>query len=140
MLFSISEILKKADNAKTADDKIKVLQTFQNKTLIDILGYAFDPKFKFLLPPGKMEYQKNRTTESQTVLYNQIKKMYIFLENDTPPNLTQARREILFRELLSSVDSADAELLVCVKDKKLPYKSITKSIVLKAFPGLFANE
>jgi hypothetical protein len=37
---------------------------------------------------------------------------------------------------LESVARKDAELLIAVKDKKFPYKGITKEIVKEAFPGL----
>jgi hypothetical protein len=43
------------------------------------------------------------------------------------------RRESLFITLLESVDPKDAKLLLSVKNKKLPYKNITKDLIQEAF-------
>lgn len=140
MLFSISEILKKADEAKSSAEKVKILQTFQNEVLKRILKCCFDPNVKFLVPKGPVEYERSRLVESHSVLYAQAKKLYIFIDGESPPNLTEKRRELLFREFLSSLDPKDAELMISVKDKKLPYKSLTKTVVKKAFPELFNEQ
>jgi hypothetical protein len=137
MLFSISEILKKAESQKTPADKVKTLQTFDNPVLRLILKCAYDPSVKFLLPTGEIPYKRSKITESQTVLYAQSKKLYIFIDGQSPANLGQKKREILWSRLLESLDSEDAELMCAVKDKKLPYKSLTKVIIKRAFPELF---
>ena len=56
------------------------------------------------------------------------------------PNLKPLRREFLFIQLLESIDSEDAKLLLSVKDKKLPFKGITEKIVRQAFPDLLPQE
>jgi hypothetical protein len=61
--------------------------------------------------------------------------MYLFVEGGNP-NLSQLKREQIFIELLESVDPQDAELLVSVKDKKLPYKNINRNLIEKTYPGL----
>jgi hypothetical protein len=38
--------------------------------------------------------------------------------------------------MLEAVDPDDAQLLLHVKNKKLPYQGITKDIVAKSFPGI----
>jgi hypothetical protein len=43
----------------------------------------------------------------------------------------------MFIDVLQSITPQDAELLVAIKDKKLPYPGLTAETVLKAFPGLF---
>jgi hypothetical protein len=52
------------------------------------------------------------------------------------PNLNAIKREQIFIQMLESINADDAELLVAMKDKKSPYKNITKDIVVEAFPGL----
>jgi len=42
----------------------------------------------------------------------------------------------MFIELLETVDAEEAELIIAAKDKKSPYKNITKKLVQEAFPGL----
>jgi hypothetical protein len=41
----------------------------------------------------------------------------------------------MFIEMLEAVDFDDAKLLVAVKEKKLPFKTITKKLVMEAFPN-----
>jgi len=38
--------------------------------------------------------------------------------------------------LLETIDKEDAKLLIAVKDKKIPYKGITKKFVEEMYPGL----
>lgn len=140
MLFSISEILKRANDAKTPADKVKTLQTFDNPVLRQLLKCCYDPSIKFLLPPGDVRFTRSKSHESQNVLYNLAKKLYIYIEGQSPANLSQKRREVLFGEMLSSLDEEDADLMMSIKDKRLPYKTLTKVIVKRAFPGLLEDE
>ena len=55
------------------------------------------------------------------------------------PDLTQLKREMLFIGLLESIDKRDAELLIAVKDKKLP-RTISTKVVNLAFPGLINEQ
>ena len=45
------------------------------------------------------------------------------------------RRETMFIELLESVDFNDAKLLLSIKEKKMPFKSVSKKLVMDAFPN-----
>ena len=69
------------------------------------------------------------------MLYSVVRKLYLFIEGGNP-NLTKMKREQLFINLLESIDKDDAELLVSIKDKKMPYKLITRKFVEKVYPGL----
>jgi hypothetical protein len=40
----------------------------------------------------------------------------------------------LFIEFLESLDPDDAELIIGMKDKKLPFRGLTKKTVCEAFP------
>jgi hypothetical protein len=52
------------------------------------------------------------------------------------PNLSKIRRETLFIQLLESIHPKDAILLSSIKDKKIPFKGLTKKIVHQAFPDI----
>ena len=52
------------------------------------------------------------------------------------PNLKQARREYLFIEMLESIHSLEAELLLQIKDKKIKCKGLTYNLVKETFPEL----
>lgn len=134
MRLSISEILENASRLGSDSDKILYLRQNYNGALTTVLKYAYDPSLKFLLPETSPPYTRLATGEGHGMLYHEARKLYLFVEGGNS-NLTQNKREILFVQLLESVDPKDAELLICVKNKSLPY-GITYDIVEQAFPGL----
>lgn len=135
MRLGISEILVKADLAKKKSDKIKILQENYSAVLVTLLQHALDPKIKFLLPEGEPPYRPSMLTESQNMLYHEARKLYLFTNIGGRDDLTPFKRESLFIALLETVDPMDAKLLVAIKDKKLPYKTITPKLLHEAFPG-----
>jgi hypothetical protein len=50
------------------------------------------------------------------------------------PQMRPIKRETLFIEFLESLDPDDAELIIGMKDKKLPFRGLTKKTVCEAFP------
>lgn len=69
----------------------------------------------------------------QNVLYSSLRRMKIFMRGEYP-TMSKRKREEQFIELLESVDPDDAVFLIHMKDKKSPYKSVTKNLIMKAFP------
>jgi len=132
MILMISEILEQASKLKTKQEKIAYLRANYTKQLHFILEHAFNPNIKFLLPKGKPPFTAMPTGEGQGMLYTEARKLYLFVEGGHP-TLTQLRRETLFIQLLESIDPKDADLLIHVKDKKLPYKNITAALIKEAF-------
>jgi len=135
MKKSLSSILKACAAGKTVNDKIALLQQNASDPLLIILKYAFDPALKFVLPEGAPPYKPCEFLDQEARLYSELRRLYLFVEGGNP-NLTKVKREFLFIQLIESIDKGDAELLVAVKDKKLPYKGLTASVVKKAFPNL----
>jgi Family of unknown function (DUF6433) len=136
---SIAEVLAEAAAVKGTEAKINVLRQNDSSTLRMILTYAYDPLVKWLLPEGKPPYKRSDFHDGQGVLFHEARRLYLFIDGGNP-NLKQSRREMLFVNLLESVDPADAELLCAVKDKKLPHKSLTPALIRKAFPGLLSDD
>jgi len=135
MKLSVSEILKRADELNLLQERRVFLLQHDSPALQTILKCVYDPNIKFLLPKGKAPYKPTEFDRQEGRLYSEIRKMYLFVEGGNP-NLTQIKREQIFVDLLESIDRQDAELLVAVKDKKLPYKNITRNLVEKTYPGL----
>ena len=135
MKLGLAEILKKASDFEKKQEKIEWLYRNDSPALRAILKYAYDPKVKFILPDGAPPYKQNQLPDLQSVLYSELRKLYLFIEGGNP-NLKQTRREYLFIQLLENLDKEDAELIVAVKDKKIPYKGITKKFVEEVYPGL----
>ena len=52
------------------------------------------------------------------------------------PNMRPLQRETQFVQFLESLDPDDAKLVVSIKDKKMPYKGITKGLFEEAWPAL----
>jgi hypothetical protein len=135
MKLGLAEILKKASEIEKKADKIEWLRRNDSPALRALLKYAFDPKVKFLLPEGAPPYKPNTLPDLQSVLYSELRKLYLFIEGGND-NLKPTRREYLFIQLLENLDKDDAELIAAVKDKKVPYKGITKKFVEEIYPGL----
>ena len=135
MLYSLSEVLQKVQDAPTKEEKICLLRAHNSKSLQQLLDAVFNPNVKFLLPKGPVKYKPAPDgADIEGSLYENMKRMYLFVEGGHK-TLTQKKREILFLQLLESVTPDDAKLLLSVKDKKLPYRSITLKLLKEAFPG-----
>jgi len=135
MRLSIAEILEKSQEFKTRKEKVAWLQANDTPALRTVIKYAWDDNIKFLLPKGSVPYTPMLTNEGQGMLYHEARKLYLFVEGGNP-NLKQLRREQLFIQLLESIDPKDADLIVNVKDKKLPYKGLDRNLIKEAFEDL----
>lgn len=135
--MTINEILTKAGEAKTKEEKIKVLRTYNTMALRDILKIGFDENVKFVFPSGAPPYIPFEAEVPPSSLRKQNKRFKYFLSNFNT-NLPMLKREKMFINVLESIDKEDAKLLIDAKDKKLNgrYKGITKKLVQDAFPGL----
>lgn len=132
---SVSEVLSEISRLKTKKERVEALRFAGDFTTKSILQGVFDPRIVWMLPEGEVPYKPNVLDDVEGVLKTESRKLYLFVKGGNP-NLKQARREVLFIEMLEKLDRRDAELLVYVKDKKLPdqMKGITKDVVFEAFP------
>lgn len=136
------EIFEEVDKCKTKKEKIARLQSYSGAPLKRVLGYTFDPRIKWLLPEGDPPYKPAPNgIEAEGRLVGELRKLDLFVagNTDTQRNLKQTRREMLFIEMLETIDPGDAKVLLAMKDRKLPFKSITKKLVAEAFPNLSAD-
>jgi hypothetical protein len=135
MRLGIGEILKQVSESKTKEEKLEILRKHDSATIRTILKYALDPNIKWDLPAGNPPYKPCQFLDQQSMLYQETRRLYLFLEGGNI-NLKPIKREALFINLLESVHPLDAEVLLAAKDKKLPYKNITTNIINEAYPGL----
>jgi len=139
MQKAIFEILQEASEKKTEKEKIESLRQHKdNNVLKTILAGAYYEGVKWNLPPGEPPYRPCDPVNAENFLYGETKRLYLFCVGGPP--LTNLRRETLFVEMLESVHPKDAQILLAMKEKKLPYKGLTKSVIAKAFPGLVDDE
>jgi len=137
--LGIAEILDKADKAETFEAKKRIIYDNFSKTLGDIVRAAYDPTIKFLLPKGPITFQANPLFDCQNVLYVEARKLYLFVEGGRP-DLTDEKRLKLFQIFLGNLDKDDAILMMHVKDKFLPYKTLTREVMKNIFPNLIIEK
>lgn len=133
----VFEVFKEAAKQETEEQRAQFLQRYGDHFAIrSILQGCFDPKIKFLLPTGKAPYSEPDGIQVETRLYSLAKRFDIFVEGGRPV-ASQAKREILFIELLESIHPEDAKILVRMKDKMEPVPGINRRVAALAFPALF---
>lgn len=140
MRFTIPEILKAVNDAKTHEKKVSILQNCGTEPLEQILQYNFHPDIAFNLPEGECPYKKEKDIpvgKSHSNLYKESRRLYLFLKGQAP-NLKPYRREMLFIELLEGIHWTEAEVLVAIKDKNLQalYPGVTYEAARDAFARL----
>lgn len=138
MKLGLGEILEKASQQRTKKDRVAVLHQYNCRALQDLIQYALHPAITWNLPAGDPPYKPCSYLDQEGMLYKELRRLYIFV-NDNGNRLKPSRLEMLFIELLESVAPKDAELLLMVKERKLP-KGLTTSVIEEAFPGLIPNE
>jgi hypothetical protein len=115
---------------------IKIVPGFRDvfelvfRTDLEIDLPAGDPPYKPLDMPENWGYNR---------LSKEIKKFKYFVKA-IPNNLTGAKKERMFIDMLESVSPEEAKLVLMIKDKKLKYKGITRKVVEEAIPTLFVGE
>lgn len=137
MTLSIYEILSKTNTKKTKAEKVRFLRENQSPALRLVLQFALHPNVKVLLPEGPAPFKPAELADENIgKLYSEANRLYLFCEGGNP-DLSQNRREALFIQLLESIHPKDAELLITAKDKKLPFKDISRPVITEAFPDIF---
>ena len=137
MNLSVYEMLQNVDNEKTKAKKIELLRQYSStRALMAILDFALDAGWVWLLPPGVPPYTPSpKEADLQHVLKSDYRRLQYFVNTAVGKQMKPLRRETMFIELLEAVDYHDAKLLVAAKDKKMPFKSINKKLVMEAFPN-----
>jgi len=135
MRLSISEIVKKACDLPTETEKVEWLKKHENiPALRTVLKFTYDPvNIKFLIPDTPPPWKKNDFIGVEGMLYNEARRLKIFIKNGGYDNLNQVKRESLFISLLEDIDNADAEML-CKMITQKPFEGLPSSTVFKAFP------
>ena len=129
-------MLEEIDQLSTQKEKVQALNAHQYRdVLANIINLALNPNIKWLLPEGDPPYKPCEFDVEGRFLV-ELRRLYLFLEGGNK-NLKQTKREQLFIEILESIDPNDAKLLLNMKDKKMPFKSINKVLAKKAFPGIW---
>jgi hypothetical protein len=134
----ISEVLRRVNNAKTKEEKKKILLENNSQVLRSLFIWNFDDTVISMLPEGDVPYTPNPAPEGtdHLLLENEGKKMFHFVKGGS--GITQVKREQIFLGMLESLHPDEAEILCLVKDKKLQkkYTRISKTLIQEAFPNI----
>jgi hypothetical protein len=135
MRQGIAELLQAAAKKRAKKDKIAALQEArQQPHVFSMLKYIFKESILWDLPEGAPPYkEQKKEADLQHVLFSEFRRVKIFMMGEYP-QMKPIKRETLFIEFLESLDPDDAKLIIAMKDKKSPYKGLTKKTVLEAFP------
>lgn len=122
------------ESAELAAQGLRVFND-RNGAVKPLIMWAFKKSIKSKLPTGKTPYTPNNapsTDLTETSLRFEHKKFKYFVTETVNTN----KRQAMWIELLEGIPKNESELLDLVKDKKWPFKSITKEIAQKAFPDV----
>jgi len=140
MKEGIAEILNRISKLKTKEEKIIALRRDHNIVLENIIDICFNPNIVFDLPEGAPAYKPQpKAADHQATLYANLRKFGVFLKNGPYPTMKKLQREIQFIQFLESLDPDDAILVLAIKDKKMPYKGITRKLLEEAWPSLASS-
>ena len=141
MKLLISEVIKKASNAKTKAEKIKILKENNSQALRSVLKWNFEPAIVSDIPEGDVPFKRNDAPmgTEHTMLEREGRNLWRFIKDAN--TLTRFKREQLFIQLLEGLHESEADIICLVKDKQLHKKyRITKAVVTSAFPNIQWSE
>jgi hypothetical protein len=136
--YNIDEILHKVESQKTKEDKVKALRAYNTLALRNILKGALDDEIVFTLPEGEPPFRKANQHTPYSNLKKQSIKFKYFVVGGAGEKLSKLKVESMFIKVLEAIPPSEARVAILMKDKQLhtEYPSITKEIVVEAFPGL----
>lgn len=135
---AIYQIIKECARLKSDEAKVQYLRQHDSVPLQTIVQLALDPRIVWNLPEGVPPYKPFDGLDADGRLYSEVRRLYLFLKGGND-NLRPLKREMLFIQLLESLDAGDAELLCNIKEGKFP-KAINRKIANLTWPGIIVDE
>ena len=139
------EMFKRFGEAKTPEDKVRVLQQFTmtrgGSRLPEFFNNAFNPGVVFDIS-GVPSYKASNLPEglNDSYLHQELPKLYIFITGHPrrKAKLTLKKEQAILAQTLSYLHAAEAKILVAMIEKKLPalVPGMTAKVAKEAFPGL----
>jgi hypothetical protein len=136
MKLLVSEVLEKLDSLKTKEEKIDWLRTNHSPALIEVLKYIYNPSYKLFTTVIPSNYKPDMSPVglSWSTLYNEHRKLYIFLEST---KITPKRKTELLLQMLESIHPTESQLLCDIIAKKAKYAGVNLKFLGECFPGAF---
>lgn len=133
---SVVEILGLVEETKGKQSKVDILKQFTDRNDVKYaLKAAFDPRVVFTLPDGlpdgfvvgDQDTPEGAMDMAPERFIRVFKRMQYWVEGGSA-QASQSKREEIYLNTLRSLEKSEAEFLVAIKDKTMPFKSVTKEI------------
>ena len=133
---SIVEILGLVEETKGKQSKVDILKQFVGRNDVKYaFKAAFDDRVQFTLPDGLPDGFVVGDPDTPAGAFDiaperfirVFKRMQYWVEGGTA-QAKQSKREEIFLDTLRSLEKSEAEFLLAIKDKTMPFKSVTKEI------------
>ena len=133
---SIVEILELVEETKGKQSKVDILKTFNERNDVKYaFKAAFDPRVVFTLPEGlpdgfvvgDPDTPDGAMDMAPERFIRVFKRMQYWVEGGSAQT-SQPKREEIYLNTLRSLEKSEAEFLIAIKDKTMPFKSVTKEI------------
>ena len=133
---SVVEILGLVEETKGKQSKVDILKQFTGRNDVKYaLKAAFDPRVVFTLPDGlpdgfvvgDQDTPEGAMDMAPERFIRVFKRMQYWVEGGSA-QASQSKREEIYLNTLRSLEKSEAEFLVAIKDKTMPFKSVTKEI------------
>jgi hypothetical protein len=139
MRLSIAEIIDKACELKSREEKVEWLKANNSVALRNILISMYDKsKIEFLIPNTAPPYKPSEAHDIHGALLREARKLKYFIKGMGHDEMKQLVRERVFIELLETVDKRDAELLIKMIKQK-PLKGLTVKTINDAFGPIISE-
>ena len=135
---SVAEIFSEASKLKAKKDKIEFLSRYRNrKDLEHIVKGAYHPAIVWLVPDGPLPEGVELSDVPAVDLADdrliRAWRQFQYLVKGGP-EMTRAKREDMYLNIIRSVHESEAKLLMGIVGKKIPYKGLTRALMLETFP------
>lgn len=136
---NLYEVFDEFEEAKTKQEKMRVIEKNLSQHLVDVLQYTFHPDFewKFKKIPKDYKLPDCPPGMGYSTINHVLRKFYLFRVGDPRcEQLTVKRREELLIQVLESLEPREIEVVIGIFKKDLGVKGLTYNFVKEAFPNL----
>ena len=139
MKLTITEILDKIEKAPTKEEKKALFKQFETNCLRGLMRINFDKTVSMNLPDTDPPYKKitdKPIGQDHSLLELEYRKFYVWLDKNV--ELSQAKKENLFIQMLENLHYTEAEVLLLIQKQNLRhrYPSITEELIRELWPNL----
>ena len=135
---SVAEILSEASKLKNKKDKVEFLSQYRfRKDMELIIKGAYHPAIVWLVPDGPLpegvQFSDVPAVDLADDRLIRAHRQFQYLVKGGP-DMKQSKREDIYLNILRSVHESEAKLLMSIVGKKIPYKGMTRALMLETFP------